>query len=282
MKFFFINLKRFDIPVSLGGVNSLAPIQEWGGVVVRQAEPFANDFREAASITFLLPEAHLLAALAARSVDSALFIGAQGVHREDVSSGGNFGGFTTLRTAKAVAAIGCTHVIIGHCEERKEKAGVLKEAGVTDPSAVNRLLKSEIKCAQQAGLRVLYCVGEDADEKEHWRQVIKEQLDVALKNADLNGVVVGYEPIWAIGPGKPVPDAAYIQKIAAFIKELYPVPVIYGGGLKLENAAMIASITNIDGGLIALTRFAGDIGFYPDECRAIIATYLTNAEGGKS
>ena len=51
--------------------------------------------------------------------------------------------------------------------------------------------------------------------------------------------------------------------------------VIYGGGLKKDNAAMLASIPEIDGGLIALTRFTGEIGFYPDEYLEIIRAYLS-------
>ena len=50
--------------------------------------------------------------------------------------------------------------------------------------------------------------------------------------------------------------------------------VVYGGGLKTDNAEMLASIDEIDGGLIALTRFKGEIGFYPDEYIEIIKTYL--------
>ena len=50
--------------------------------------------------------------------------------------------------------------------------------------------------------------------------------------------------------------------------------VVYGGGLKQDNAAMLASIDEIDGGLIALTRFSGEIGFYPDEYLDIIRRYL--------
>ena len=50
--------------------------------------------------------------------------------------------------------------------------------------------------------------------------------------------------------------------------------VVYGGGLKLDNAAMLASIDEIDGGLIALTRFQGEIGFYPEEYIQIIRAYL--------
>ena len=50
--------------------------------------------------------------------------------------------------------------------------------------------------------------------------------------------------------------------------------VVYVGGLKTDNAEMLASIDEIDGGLIALTRFTGEIGWYPDEYLEIIRTYL--------
>jgi len=48
---------------------------------------------------------------------------------------------------------------------------------------------------------------------------------------------------------------------------------VYGGGLKEENAGMIAQIETIDGGLVALTRFTGQIGFYPEELKKIIEKY---------
>ena len=68
-----------------------------------------------------------------------------------------------------------------------------------------------------------------------------------------------------------------IAPIAAFIKEKTGgMPVVYGGGLKKDNAAMLASIPEIDGGLIALTRFQGEIGFYPDEYLEIIRIYMEN------
>ena len=52
--------------------------------------------------------------------------------------------------------------------------------------------------------------------------------------------------------------------------------IVYGGGLKQANAEMLASIDEIDGGLIALTRFTGDIGFYPDEYLEISDLYRNN------
>jgi triosephosphate isomerase len=54
----------------------------------------------------------------------------------------------------------------------------------------------------------------------------------------------------------------------------FELPVVYGGGLKVENAKMLAGIPTIDGGLIALTKFTGDIGFEPDGLKRIIETYV--------
>ena len=66
-----------------------------------------------------------------------------------------------------------------------------------------------------------------------------------------------------------------INAMDAMIDEyLAGMDVVYGGGLKADNAAMLASIADIDGGLIALTRFSGEIGFYPDEYLEIIRLYL--------
>ena len=156
-----------------------------------------------------------------------------------------------------------------------DKAGILAEAGVVDPKAVNRLLNEEISCAVKAGLSVLYCVGETEEEQDRWQEVIGQQLDVGLHEVNLSGIAVAYEPLWAIGPGKPVPDSDYITKVAEFIKlRTGGCPVIYGGGLKEENARMLAAIPCVDGGLIGLTKFSGDIGFYPEGFAAIIEKYL--------
>ena len=65
--------------------------------------------------------------------------------------------------------------------------------------------------------------------------------------------------------------------IARYVKERTGgLDLVYGAGLKEDNAEMLASIDEIDGGLIALTRFQGEIGFYPDEYLEIIKTYLGN------
>ena len=202
-------------------------------------------------------------------------VGCQGVYRQDVAPGVNFGAYTTNRPAAAMKALGVSSTIIGHCEERADKLGVLQEAGVSDTAAVNRLLNKEIACAAAQGMSVTYCIGEKAEERVRWQEVLAEQLAVGLAGIDKQRVIIAYEPIWAIGPGKTPPGADVIAPIARFIKDQTGgMPVVYGGGLKQDNAAMLASIPEIDGGLIALTRFQGEIGFYPDEYLDIIRIYM--------
>ena len=276
MKHIYLNLKRFDVPVQYGGGNRLSDVKDWGGYIVANTQSALKDYRpDEAEFVQYFPEAHILSALKARDEKNPLQIGCQGVYRLDTSAGGNFGAFTTNRTASAAKAMGCTSTIIGHCEERSDKMGVLAQAGVSDADAVNRLLNQEIKQAAARGLSVLYCIGETSEEQPRWEQVLERQLRVGLDGVDTENVVIGYEPIWSIGPGKTPADRAYITKVARFVKEVTGgADVVYGGGLKLDNAAMLASIDEIDGGLIALTRFQGEIGFYPEEYIQIIRAYL--------
>ena len=171
MKHIFLNLKRFDVPVELGGVNRLAPVAEWGRAIVAGTQQGLTGYDPAeAEFVDFFPEAHLIPAAAARTADSRV--------------GGNFGAFTTNRPAHAAAALGCGWTLIGHCEERNDKAGILAEAGVTDTAAVNRLLNQEVKAAQAAGLKVLYCIGEKSEEQEQWQQVLGDQLSIGLDGAD--------------------------------------------------------------------------------------------------
>ena len=276
MKHIFLNLKRFDITPEHGGVNRLAEPAAWGEAVTSSIKDVALRYADAEFAAFL-PEAHLIGAVAG-AAGSPLGVGCQGVHTADTAPGGNFGAFTTLRTGNAVAQLGCTWALIGHCEERNDKMGILAEAGVTGQAAaqaVSRILNQEIRCAQAAGLTVLYCIGEKSEEQADWENVLGAQLDIGLDGVDKRRVVIAYEPIWSIGPGKTPADKPYITKIARFVKaRTGGLDVVYGGGLKQDNAAMLASIDEIDGGLIALTRFSGEIGFYPDEYLDIIRRYL--------
>lgn len=292
MKYIFLNLKRFDIPSELGGVNSLTKPEVWAQKIIQDVRQGLKRYSDA-EVTFgmYFPELYLYPALMEAGQDFSALLGAQSVYKSDVSKGGNFGAFTSNRTAKSISSIGAKTVMIGHCEERNDKQETMKEVlngcGIDYDNSpetlkaiqhsVNKILNEEIKSAQTAGLKVLYCVGEKDFEHAYWEEVLADQINTALTDVNKSEIVIAYEPVWAIGPGKVPPDADYIAKIARFIKGINrDISVVYGGGLKKDNAAMLASIPEIDGGLIALTSFTDPIGFYPEQYLEIIDEYMNN------
>lgn len=276
MKHIYLNLKRFDVPAELGGVNRIADMKEWGKYIVENTQEELKKYSpEEVEFAMFFPEIHLFSACQAKTENSPVQVGCQGVFRDDVAPGKNFGAFTTGRPAAAMKAAGCETVIIGHCEERNNLAGILAEAGVVNTKAINTILNKEIKSAVDRGMKVLYCIGEKSEELEQWQEVLGEQLELGLKDVDKSMVTIAYEPVWSIGPGKTPAGKEYITKIARFVKEKTEgMDIVYGGGLKQDNAAMMASIPEIDGGLIALTRFQGEIGYYPEEYLEIISLYM--------
>lgn len=290
MKRIYLNLKRFDIPTEMGGVNSLAKPQKWAKTIINGiSEELKKYSPKDIEFGLFFPELYLFSALKEAGENFPAKIGPQSVYKQDVAKGGNFGAFTSNRTAKSVASLGAKMTMVGHCEERKDKQETMyqiltkldedlnsKEVQMKIQHATNQILNEEVLSAQNAGLDVLYCLGEKSEEQDYYQEILKSQIEVGLKDVDLSKITIAYEPVWAIGPGKTPPDAEYINMVSTYIKSLVKVPVVYGGGLKKDNAAMLAGINTIDGGLIALTSFSDPIGFYPDQYLEIITEYSKN------
>lgn len=156
------------------------------------------------------------------------------------------GAFTGEVSAAIIASFGAKAVIIGH-SERRARFGEKED-----------LLRRKIAQAQKQNLEVFYCVGESYKIRSQGIHVAWEHVErqlVALEGADLDRVVIAYEPIWAIGTGKSATaeDAGWMcARIVAECKLRWhkEIPVLYGGSCNPANARDIFAQDGVSGGLI--------------------------------
>ena len=161
------------------------------------------------------------------------------------------GAFTGEVSATMLADIGCEFVIVGHSERRQLFAETSAQIAV------------KVRRVQDASMLPVLCVGETLEERENnaIQKVIDEQIDAVVAVCGIeafSNLVVAYEPVWAIGTGKTAtPEQA--QDVHAMIRaKLAAVDagladqlrILYGGSVKPDNAAMLFSKPDIDGGLI--------------------------------
>jgi triosephosphate isomerase len=147
------------------------------------------------------------------------------------------GAYTGEISAPLLLELGVVGSLVGHSERRQY-------FGETDETVAQRA-----RAALEAGLEVIACVGETEAERERGETeaVLRRQVS-ALGDTHAN-LVIAYEPVWAIGTGKTAtPEIA--QEAHAFIKELHPTAVLYGGSVKPENAAELLALPAVDGALV--------------------------------
>jgi triosephosphate isomerase len=163
-----------------------------------------------------------------------------------------FGAHTGEISPAMLKDAGCSHVIIGHSERRQFY-------GETDGS-VNQKAKASLA----AGLTAIVCVGEMLAEREagNAENVVKGQLEASLDGltvADMERIIIAYEPVWAIGTGKTAtPEQA--QEMHGHIRQTVAVSkgkavadavrILYGGSVKPDNIATLMSQPDVDGALV--------------------------------
>jgi len=159
------------------------------------------------------------------------------------------GAYTGEISAAMLAEFGCCHVIVGHSERRALH-------GESD-----RLVAEKAAAALKHGLVPIVCVGETLAEREagQTEAVVGRQLGAAIELLDkrIDGVVIAYEPVWAIGTGETA-SPAEAQAVHAFLRKTLAVAgaasaslrILYGGSVKADNAAQLFAEPDIDGGLI--------------------------------
>ena len=174
---------------------------------------------------------------------STVSLGAQNMHHD------GSGAYTGEVSAQMLVGL-CEYVVLGHSERRQH-------FGETDES-----VNLKVKAAIGEGLKPILCVGEQLEDRDGGRAapVVNAQLRYALDGvADIEGVAVAYEPVWAIGTGRAAtPDVAQTMmgNLRTTLAELYGqersarVPLLYGGSVNPSNAAALAEEPDIDGALV--------------------------------
>jgi triosephosphate isomerase len=192
----------------------------------------------------ICPSYLALSEVVERSRGSAVRVAAQNMHEE------GSGAFTGEVSAPMLAAADVEAVILGH-SERRQLFGETDEA-----------LARKLPAALAAGLEPILCVGESEEARDagQTKGVLEGQLQAdlaAVEPGELSGLVVAYEPIWAIGTGRTAsPEQA--QEACAFVRDVLrergvaadAVRILYGGSVKPGNAAELIAQEDIDGALV--------------------------------
>jgi triosephosphate isomerase len=173
-------------------------------------------------------------------------LGAQNLYAADD------GAFTGEVNASMLTDVGCRYVILGHSERRALM-------GETDAQ-----VNEKLGAALAGNLVPIVCVGETLEDREagNTEKVVETQIRGSLAGLDevrAAGIVIAYEPVWAIGTGKTAsPEQA--EEVHAFIRKLLgelftddvaaQIRIQYGGSVKPGNAKELLGQPNIDGALV--------------------------------
>ncbi len=201
---------------------------------------------------------------AARETGLPIWIGAQNV------DGHLDGAFTGEISAPMLEALGTDLVLLGHAERRNL-------FGETNES-----LAKKVVVALAGGLRVMLCVGEKADDREHGVGVetVRRQVKIALSGISrelLDRVTIAYEPVWAIGASTPAgPDdiRPIIEEIRSALTDRFGsdrpnVPVLYGGSVSVQAAgSLLRELPDLEGFLL------GRIGLTVDGLLGVVHSSL--------
>ena len=230
---------------------------------------------EAPDVTRVIcPPYVCLAPVRAALGGSGVEVGAQNVHVRDA------GAYTGEISAAMLAGL-ATWCIVGHSERRRDM-------GETD-----ELIGRKVARCLESGLRPIWCVGEQLEDREAGRAeaVVREQIRLALLAGGLSGgwadsIVIAYEPVWAIGTGRTASGsdaAAMADEIRAALEangwsrtQAQAVPILYGGSVTASTIAEFLAEPSIDGALV------GGASLKPDEMAGIVARAATTATARRS
>jgi triosephosphate isomerase (TIM) len=196
--------------------------------------------------TVLCPPFISLAAVIRRVAGFDIAVGAQNCHYEAQ------GAFTGEVSPAMLADLGCRYVILGHSERR------------THFGESDAMVRRKAEAALAAGLTPIVCVGENLEENEAGQtdEVVGRQVRAALEGLPADsvaGMILAYEPLWAIGTGRPA-TAEQANATIGFVRRCVgelaggaaagALRIQYGGSVTPQNAAPLFAQPEIDGALV--------------------------------
>ncbi|HYK10485.1 MAG TPA: triose-phosphate isomerase [Gemmatimonadales bacterium] len=209
-------------------------------------------------VWFFPPAASLEAVAGAVQGRSDIRVGAQDIHWDPK------GAYTGAQSAGIVSQAGARATLVGHSERRKI-------FGETDADTAKK-----VRAALAAGLTPMLCVGEELKEREagNTLTVVTRQLAGALDGlgaADVQKVVLAYEPVWAIGTGRNATpqDAGEVHReIRKWLSGhgAQRPQILYGGSVNLGNIAALLGEAEVDGVLV------GGASLEPDGWAQLVRT----------
>ncbi len=192
-----------------------------------------------------------LDALKTRLEGSTIKLGAQDIHYEEK------GAFTGEISPQMIVDL-CDYVIVGHSERRQYFNETVE------------IVDKKVKAALKVGLKPILCIGETPEENEagQTEEVLTKQLSSSsLRLYLMGGLIIAYEPIWAIGTGKAA-TGAQANKTIGFIRQhiaeeqgqgiAQDVRILYGGSVTAKNIAEFIKQPEIDGALVGGASLKAD------------------------
>ena len=221
---------------------------------VALAEAVANIEHQASTRVGICPPALWIDPIAHILEGSSILLGSQDC------IGDQFGAETGCINAEMAHDAGCAMAILGH-SERRARFGETSES-----------LLPAVASVLETGMFPVFCVGETQEERESGRalDVVAEQIRPLLTaGLDLDGIVIAYEPVWAIGTGFSA-TTADIEEMHATVRDVLgrtDALVLYGGSVSPESADEVFSAEGVSGALV------GGASLNADKFAAIVAAW---------